>query len=198
MGIDVVKFSPVEENVVIEMIKKMSGIYPRIKFIPAGGITMYNLVDYLSQKSVMACGGVFMLEEYIRGGEFDRIKDWATKAVYKMLGFELAHVVINCENAEQAERDATKIESMFGFEKTDAGASVSNAGILHFMKNKSYGKNGQIAIYSNFIERAVFYLKETGKDFIEESARFDDNDNLTSIYLDSIIGGFAIKLVRDK
>ena len=64
------------------------------------------------------------------------------------------------------------------------------------MKVKSYGKNGQIAIGSNFIERAVFYLKETGKEFIDESARFNDDEELLSVYLDSIIGGFAIKLVR--
>jgi len=135
-------------------------------------------------------------EADIHGGHFDKIRDFAAGAVRQMLGFDLAHVVINCENSEQAERDSGKIESIFGFERTDAGATFSNAGILHFTKQKSYGKNGQIAIRSNCIERAIFYLRQNGRDFIEESARYDEEGRLTSIYLDNIIGGFAIKLVR--
>jgi len=111
-------------------------------------------------------------------------------------GFELAHVVINCENSEQAERDAGKIEALFGFERIDAGTTFSNAGVLHFTKQKSYGKNGQIAIGSKCLEQAVAYLRQAGRDFIEESARYDEEGRLASIYLDVIIGGFAIKLVR--
>ena len=156
-----------------------------------------NLVSCLSDGSVAACAADFIVgEEYLNNGEFDKISEAAALAVQKMLGFDLAHVVINCENTEQADRDASKIESIFGLKKTDAGASISNADILHFMKSKSYGKNGQIAISSNFIDRAVFYLKEAGKEFIEESARFDGDGRLTSIFLDNIVGGFAFKLVR--
>ncbi|MCL1858179.1 MAG: bifunctional 4-hydroxy-2-oxoglutarate aldolase/2-dehydro-3-deoxy-phosphogluconate aldolase [Oscillospiraceae bacterium] len=196
-GIDIVKFFPAEESGGLDMLKALSEPYPNVRFIPTGGITENNLVDYLMHKSVLACGGSFMVkEEYIKNGEFDKIRDITVCIVQKMLGFDLAHLVINCENAEQAERDAGKIESIFGFEKKDSGASVSNADILHFMKNRSYGRDGQIAICSNFIERAVFYLKEAKKEFIDESARFDADGRLTSIYLDNIISGFAIKLVR--
>ena len=197
MGIDVVKFFPAEASGGLDMLKALSAPYSQVKFIPTGGITENNLVDYLSHKSVLACGGSFMVkEEYIRNSEFDKIRDLTTNTVQKMLGFDLAHVVINCENTEQAERDSSKIESIFGLKKTDAGASVTNADILHFMKSRSYGKNGQIAICSNFIERAVFYLKEAKKEFIDESARFDSDGKLIWIYLDNIVGGFAIKLVR--
>jgi len=197
VGIDVVKFFPAEASGGLDMLKALSAPYSQVRFIPTGGITEDNLVDYLMNKSVMACGGSFMVkEDYIRSGEFEKIRDLTTHTVQKMLGFDLAHVVINCENTEQAERDSSKIESLFGLKKTDAGTSISNADILHFMKSKSYGKNGQIAMCSNFIDRAVFYLKEARKEFIEESARFDDEGKLTSIFLDNIIGGFAIKLVR--
>jgi len=196
-GIDVVKFFPAETSGGIEMIKALSAPYNKVKFIPTGGINGNNIVDYLSVKSVMACGGSFMVkEDYIRDGEFDKIRDLTAQAVQKMLGFNLSHVVINCESAEQAEHDAGKIESIFGFKKADAGVSVSNADILHFMKIKSYGRNGQIAVCTNFLDRAVFYLREAGKQFIDESSRFDANGKLTSIYLDNIIGGFALKLVR--
>ena len=193
MDIDVVKYYV--EN--IEAVKELSAQYPNLKFILAGEINGENILDYLSQDQVMACDGSFIIKkEYVQSHEFDKIQDSAVQIIRKILGFDLAHVVINCENAEQAERDAGKIESIFGLEKTDAGASVSNADIIHFMKSKSYGKNGQIAISSNFLDRAVFYLKEAKKQFIEESARFDGDGKLASIYLDNIIGGFAIKLVR--
>ena len=197
-GIDVVKFIPSEADVGLDMLKELSAAYPNVGFIPSGAIINEdNFIDYLLNKSVIACGLPFPAEEeFIRKNEFDRIRDLATQAVQKMLGFDLAHVVINCENAEQAERDSSKIESLFGLKKTDAGASIANADILHFMKSRSYGKNGQIAICSNFIDRAVFYLKESRKEFIDESARFDGEGNLTSVFLDNIIGGFAIKLVR--
>ena len=196
-NLDVVKFMPAEKNGGIETIKNLSEKYPQVKFIPAGGITEDNYLDYLLDKSVMACCGSFMIkEEYINAGDFEKIKESAAHAIQKMLGFDLAHLVINCDNAEQAERDSSKIESIFGLKKTDAGVSIANADILHFMKQRSYGKNGQMAICSNFIDRAVFYLKEAKKEFIDESARFDADGNLMSIYLDNIIGGFAFKLVR--
>ena len=197
MGLDVVKFFPAEKSGGLEHLKELSGKYPNVRFIPAGGITEDSFLDYLSEKSVIACCGSFMLkEEHINKNDFEKIKESAILIIQKMLGFDLAHLVINCDNAEQADRDSSKIESIFGLKKTDAGLSVANADILHFMKQRSYGKNGQIAICTNFIDRAVFYLKEAKKEFIDESARFDADGNLSSIYLDNIIGGFAFKLVR--
>jgi len=195
-GIDVIKYSPAESNGGIEAIRALSEQYPQVKFIAEGGINGDNILDYLSLKSVIACGGSYMIDDKsAQNGDYAKIKESTLRAVRKMLGFDLAHIVMNCESSEQAENYSSKIESIFGFEKTDAGNSITTAGILHFMKTKTYGKNGQIAISSNFVERAVFYLEQAGKYFINESARFNDAGDLTSIYLDSIIGGFAIKLV---
>lgn len=150
-----------------------------------------DIPGYLSHGRLIACS-----VDIATGAPHESVKESAARMVKRMLGFDLAHVVINCENSEQAERDSGKVESIFGLEKKDLGASFSNADILHFTKQRSYGKNGQIAICSDFIERAVFYLKRAGRQFIEESARYDEENRLASIYLDSIIGGFAIKLVR--
>ena len=156
-----------------------------------------NIADYLSRDFIIACGVSFMAEEkYIIESDFENIKNLTSRSIKKMLGFDLSHVVVNCESDEQAEQYSSKIESIFGFEKNDVSSAFSNADILYFTKSKSYGRNGQIAISTNFLERAVFYLKETKKEFIDDSARFDANGKLISIYLDNIIGGFAIKLVR--
>jgi len=176
--------------------KKFSAGYPDVKFIIRGEITGENLADYLMREGVIACGSSLMCEEeYISGREFAKIKSLSSGLVYKMLGFDFSHIVINCENSEQADQYSSKIESIFGLPKTDEEFSVSNAGIMRFMKSKSYGKNGQIALSTNFIDRALFYLKASGKEFIDESSRFGENGELLSIYLDSIIGGFAFKLV---
>lgn len=163
----------------IEEIVALGARYPKARLIVSGAADGTNFPEYLSHGAVIACSG-----------------DFTSRALRQMLGFDLAHVVINCENAEQAERYSGRVEAIFGLEQTDAGATFSNADILHFTKQKSYGKNGQVAICSNFIDRAVFYLKQAGRQFIEESARYDEKNKLVSIYLDNIIGGFAIKLVR--
>ena len=177
--------------------KKLSAEYPDAKFIVRGEITGDNLAEYLLRDGVIACGTSLMCEEsYISEREFAKIKSLTSDLVYKMLGFDFSHIVINCENSEQADQYSSKIESIFGLKKTDEEFFVSNAGIMRFMKNKSYGKNGQIALSANFIDRALFYLKASGKEFIDESSRFGEHGELLSIYLDSIIGGFAFKLVN--
>lgn len=198
-GVEVIGFLLAKKTGGIDALKELSAKYPQIRFILRGGINADNLADFLSYKSVMACRTSCMCEEeYIIGSEFPKIKSLTSQAIYKMLGYTFSHVVINCEQREQADHYSGKIESLFGFKKSDDGVTVSNAGIMHFMTSKSYyGKNGQLAISTNFMDRAVFYLKE-GKhqDLIEESARFDADGELVSIYLDSMIGGFAIKVVK--
>jgi 2-dehydro-3-deoxyphosphogluconate aldolase/(4S)-4-hydroxy-2-oxoglutarate aldolase len=184
-GIDIAGYVMTGKTGDIETLNELSSKYPRIKFVISGEITENNFMDYLTHKSVMACRVAIVFE-----------KDPASLIIYKMLGFDLAHVAINCEQSEQAEQYSNKFESLFGLKKSDDGISVSNADIIHFMKAKSYGKNGQIALSTNFIDRAVFYLKEKNHEFIEESARFNGDNELNSIYLDTMIGGFAIKLVK--
>ena len=196
-GVDVVSLTLLKNQYGIEAQKKLSAEYPNVKFILRGEINGDNISDCLLREGVIACGTSVMCEdEYISEREFAKIKSLTSALVYKMLGFDFSHIVINCENSEQADQYSSKIESIFGLAKTDEGQSVSNAGIMRFMKTKSYGKNGQIALSTNFIDRALFYLKASGKEFIEESSRFDDYGELLSVYLDSIIGGFAFKLVN--
>lgn len=197
MNITVVKFFPAEAYGGLKTIKALSAPYSNVSFVPTGGIDDSNLVEYLSHKSVIACGGSFMVkEEDIANGNFEKIKTLTERTIYNMLGFDLAHIAMNCENAEKADDFSDKIEHIFGIRKSDEDTHISNGGIINFMKNKSYGKNGQIAISTNFIERAMFYLKSRQTAFIEESARFDAKGEMTSVYLENMINGFAVRLVR--
>jgi 2-dehydro-3-deoxyphosphogluconate aldolase/(4S)-4-hydroxy-2-oxoglutarate aldolase len=58
------------------------------------------------------------------------------------------------------------------------------------------GKNGHIAIQTNYIDRAIFHLEQQGYSFNEESKKNDKNGKLVAIYLKDEIGGFAVHLVQ--
>lgn len=61
LGLNVVKFFPAEASGGAAMIKALSAPYSGIRFMPTGGIGLAELKQYLSMKSVIACGGSFMI-----------------------------------------------------------------------------------------------------------------------------------------
>jgi 2-dehydro-3-deoxyphosphogluconate aldolase/(4S)-4-hydroxy-2-oxoglutarate aldolase len=80
-GLHVLKFFPAEAMGGQAYLKAVSAPYRDVQFIPTGGISAANLEGYLSMKNVLACGGSWMAPpEWIRDGEFDRIRDEAAKA----------------------------------------------------------------------------------------------------------------------
>lgn len=68
------------------MIKALSAPFPNMKYIPTGGISAKNILEYLSFKKVIACGGSWMVkDELIKNGEFDKIRDLVAEAVVLVL-----------------------------------------------------------------------------------------------------------------
>jgi 2-dehydro-3-deoxyphosphogluconate aldolase/(4S)-4-hydroxy-2-oxoglutarate aldolase len=63
------------------------------------------------------------------------------------------------------------------------------------MKKIGLGKKGHLAISTNNINRALFYLKKSGLKELSET-RNEKNGVLKSIYLDLEISGFAIHLLQ--
>ena len=56
--------------------------YVGLKFMPTGGVNAKNLADYLQCKSIIACGGSWMVKsDLIKAGEFEKIKDMTKEAV---------------------------------------------------------------------------------------------------------------------
>ena len=81
-GLNVVKFFPAEASGGVKTLKAIAAPYQGIKFIPTGGITAGNLADYLSLKSVLACGGSWMVtKDLISAGRFDQISAMSAEAV---------------------------------------------------------------------------------------------------------------------
>ena len=170
-----------------------------MKFMPTGGVNAKNLNDYLSFPKIIACGGSWMVkEDLIEAGDFDKIRDMTREAVQTMLGFELAHIGINAENAEEAESIAKLFEAAFGFGAKVGNSSVFAGTAVEVMKTPYLGKNGHIAIATNYLSRAIAYLKSKGYEFDEDTCKYDAKGNMTAIYFKQDFGGFAVHLVQKK
>ena len=145
---------------------------------------------------ILACGGSWMVKkDLVAAGEFDKIRDLTKEAVQTMLGFELAHIGINCENEEQADQTASAFDGLFGFTKKSGNSSVFAGTAVECMKAPGLGAKGHIAVSTNSVARAKNYLEMMGYKFKEETAKFK-GDKLTAIYLEDEIGGFAVHLVQ--
>lgn len=81
-GLDVVKFFPAEAMGGVKTLKAFHGPYRSIRFMPTGGISMSNLLDYLSLPYVIGCGGSWMAKSnLIAEGRFDEITRLAAETV---------------------------------------------------------------------------------------------------------------------
>ena len=196
-GLEVVKFFPAEAAGGLPMIKAMSAPYVNMKFMPTGGISAKNLLSYLDFNKVIACGGSWMVsDEYIKAGDFAKITALTKEAVSLMLGFELRHIGINAENEDEADKLAGSFERLFGFAKNAGNSSIFAGSGIEVMKSPYLGRNGHIAIQTNYIERAVYHLEARGYTFNYDTKKVDKNGRMTAIYLNEEIGGFAVHLVQ--
>ena len=113
-----------------------------------------------------------------------------------MLDFSLAHVGLNMKSSSEAENIVNKFENIFGFKKEENPNSIFAGSYIEVMRFPYLGKNGHIAIFTNFIERAVAYLERNSIKISKETAKYDSNGKLGAVYLQDEIGGFAIHLVQ--
>jgi 2-dehydro-3-deoxyphosphogluconate aldolase/(4S)-4-hydroxy-2-oxoglutarate aldolase len=84
LGCTVLKFFPAEAAGGVTMIKAMAGPYGHlgVEFVPTGGVTMDNLVDYLSLDAVAAVGGTWIAKkDPIAAGRWDEICQRCREAV---------------------------------------------------------------------------------------------------------------------
>ena len=198
LGLEVVKFFPAEQAGGIKMIKAMSAPYTKVRFMPTGGVNAGNLKDYLDFPKIIACGGTWMVKkDLIAAGKFDEIEALTREAVVKMLGFELRHIGINAQNEDEASSIADSFESMFGFTKKVGGSSVFAGTAIEAMKKPYLGKNGHIAIGTNYMDRAIYHLEKQGVKFDMSTAKKDEKGKIKAVYLQDEIGGFAVHLVQE-
>ncbi|MBE6548252.1 MAG: bifunctional 4-hydroxy-2-oxoglutarate aldolase/2-dehydro-3-deoxy-phosphogluconate aldolase [Ruminococcaceae bacterium] len=76
-GLEVLKFFPAEQSGGVAKIKALSAPFPNFKIIPTGGISLDNIGDYLSEPSVLACGGSYMVaQKLIEDKKWDKITEF--------------------------------------------------------------------------------------------------------------------------
>lgn len=199
MGLDTVKFFPAEQSGGVAFLRAVAAAYNGLNFMPTGGINQRNLVNYLAFDRVVSCGGSWMVNpELLREGRFDEVTRLSHEAIMTMLGFRLAHVGINCADAESARLSAVTFGDLFGLEVKEGKSSVFGSDCIECMKLPYLGENGHIAISTLDMGRAVAYLKRKGVAFHEQSAKYASNGKLSAIYLSDEIAGFAVHLVQAK
>lgn len=81
-GLKVVKFFPAEQFGGVATIKALAAPYVGLKFMPTGGVNAGNLESYLGCKSILACGGSWMVKgDLVKSGRFDEIRNLTEEAV---------------------------------------------------------------------------------------------------------------------
>ena len=78
-GIDVVKFFPCSNFGGLATIKALSAAFPSVRFMPTGGVSAENVLDFLAFDKIVACGGSWMMK-----GTPEQIKALTAEAVEKV------------------------------------------------------------------------------------------------------------------
>lgn len=196
-GLEYVKFFPAEQSGGVNGIKALAPVFPKLNFMPTGGVNTKNLMDYLSFDKIVACGGTWMVKkDLIEGERWDEITRICREAVQTMLGFELRHVGINCDNEAEAEKTARIFCALFQLPYKPGNSSVFAGSVVECMKNPYPGKHGHIAIGTNSVERAIYHLGLRGVTFDETTRKTDGVGKTKAIYLDGEVGDFALQLTQ--
>lgn len=195
-GLTTVKFFPAEALGGLKLIKAMSAPYGDVHFVPTGGISEANLLEYLSFNKVVACGGSWMVDaKLIAAKDWARIEETTRSAVELMLGLELKHIGINSGTPDLAMKDALVLARLLGWPVKDGNSSTFTGPAFEFMKKPFRGTHGHIAIATNQIDRARWHLEKRGFAFDDESSYYKDGKFL-AIYLKDEIAGFAFHLLQ--
>jgi len=81
LGLNILKFFPAETLGGLKAIKAMSDPFPKLRFIPTGGVKLENVADYLQMEKIHAVGGSWMAKrQMIADGKFDEITRMAKEA----------------------------------------------------------------------------------------------------------------------
>ncbi len=198
LGLTTVKFFPAEAAGGLKMLKAMAAPYGQLTFMPTGGISADNLLDYLKFNKIVACGGSFMVkDELVKEKKWDEITALTKNAVKTMLGLEFTHMGINNDSREESEKAAKLFNLMFGMPLRETSKSIFAGEAFEFMNSKGPGKCGHIGIRTNFVDRAMAYFKRIGFEFDEASVVCDDKTGKPKfVYFKDEIAGFAIHLVQ--
>jgi 2-dehydro-3-deoxyphosphogluconate aldolase/(4S)-4-hydroxy-2-oxoglutarate aldolase len=87
LELPVVKFFPAEAYGGLNTIQALAGPFGNIRFMPTGGISERNIMEYLANPKIIACGGSWMVKDsLIQEKKFDEIQKITASAVKLVRG----------------------------------------------------------------------------------------------------------------
>ncbi len=198
LGLDVVKFFPAVASGGIEYLKAISAPYRQVWFIPTGGLTESNFVNYLKAPGVFACGGSWMVKtDLISAGKFDVVSELSRRAVGKMLDFRLCRPGNDDLVAGGAEKIVVELERIFHIPFGGRGSLAVAGTQAEFPEAQRAGLQGGIVVTTNFIERAVEYCARNGIG-VKNGTSTEKNRRLVSVHLDLEVDGCAVQLLQSE
>ena len=196
LGLKVVKFFPANVYGGLTALKALSAPFGGVKFIPTGGVNDKNLGEFISAPFVHAVGGSWVCPKAdISAGNFDKITALCAEARRTLLGFEVAHIGINTDDADAAQAVAGTFNAAFGLPTRMGNKSVFASDGIEVMKSQYLGKQGHIAVRTNRVDIAIAELAKRGYEVDMETAGYK-NGRINAVYLKDQIGGFAVHLLQ--
>ena len=115
-GLKVLKFFPANVYGGLSAMKALSGPFGSIKFIPTGGVNAQNCGEYAAAPFVHAIVGSWVCTKGdIASHNFEKITALCQEARAAILGFEVAHVGINCGDEAASGEVCRTLSAAFGF-----------------------------------------------------------------------------------
>ena len=194
-GLKVLKFFPANVYGGLSAIKALAGPFGGVKFIPTGGVNLQNVGEFIADSHIHAVGGSWVCPKAdIAAGNFDKITELCKESRKALLGFEVAHVGINCADASVCDQvcDAFAAAFDFGVKKGNSSNFASTG--VEVMKTMFKGANGHIAIRTNKMTPAIAEMERRGLELDWDSVK--DKDNIKAVYFKNEFGGFAVHLLQ--
>lgn len=191
LGLKNLKFFPAESLGGVKMLKALCAPYGQVNFMPTGGVNAKNLREYLDFGKILCCGGSWMVDpKLVAAKDFDAITALTKEAVNNLLQLELLHVGINEPSA------LAEFTKVFDFTVKETSKSHFIGTGLEVMKVPYLGANGHIAYSTADLKRALAHFEAKGYSFNLDSASYNAQGELKSIYFNEEFGGFALHLVQ--
>jgi 2-dehydro-3-deoxyphosphogluconate aldolase/(4S)-4-hydroxy-2-oxoglutarate aldolase len=197
-GLKVLKFFPADVYGGLAAMRALNGPFgpAGVSFIPTGGVDLKNLAEFVQAPFIAAVGGSFLCSsKQLKDGDYAGITKGAAESIDAMLGFELAHVGFNTENAEKGEEIAKTLTSAFHFPYLPGNSAIFAGTAIEVVKSVGLGDRGHVAIKTNNIDRAVYYLEKRGFS-IDASTAKEKGGKTIAVYLKDQIGGYAFHLLQ--
>jgi len=197
-GLNTLKFFPADVYGGVKACKALYGPYKsaNVSFIPTGGVNLNNLAEYVDQPFIFAIGGGWLCPTAdIANHRFEAITKNVVNSIDVLLGFDFAHLGINQVSRDVSLSHVEKFNEAFHF-MVKVGSSSNVAGGVIEITNEPYlGEHGHIAIRTNNIKRAIYYLEKRGFTVDESTAKHKGN-TMIAIYLNDDFSGFAVHLLQ--